>query len=214
MSDFHIHPESERLNAFVEGDLEADAETSLGAHLTTCSRCRSEVDELRTMFDMLSDLTHFAPAAGFADRVMAGVRVRQPWHARAAEWLERLAPQTTRGWVVATAMVALPAIALTALSWWVLSRPGVTAQGLWVISTDFGGEALNTAWAWLWSHLTSSALAAWAGSVGGLLESLGRGGIGLGLVMFVTLTAASIWILYNNLFRSESRRTDYASYVF
>ena len=214
MSDTLRHPDPERLQALVEESLDGPGTAQVQAHLTTCTRCRSEVEELRSLFGMLSSLAYHAPAAGFADRVMAGVRIRQPWHARAAEWLDRLAPKTTRGWAVATSMVALPAVALSALLWWLMSRPGVTVQGLWVMSTEFAGRGLDGAWGWLWSHVTASSLAAWATSAGEVVASVGRGGIGLGVVMFVTLTAASIWILYKNLFRTEARRTDYASFVF
>ena len=214
MSDTLRHPDTERLQAFVEESLDEGPAAVVDAHISACTRCRSEVEELRSLFGMLSGLSHFAPAAGFADRVMAGVRVRQPWFARALEWLDRLAPKTTRGWAVATAMVALPALALTALTWWLFSRPGVTAQGLWVMATDFGGRAAGGAWAWLWSNVASSALAAWVTSASEVVASVGRGGIGLGVVMFATLTAASVWILYQNLFRTQSRRTDYATFVF
>lgn len=214
MSDTPRHPDAERLHAFVEETLDAGGAAVVDAHLTACTRCSAEVEELRSLFGMLSGLAHHAPASGFADRVMAGVRVRRPWHARAAEWLDRLAPKTTRGWAFASGMVALPAVALTALTWWLMSRPGVTVQGLWVISTEYAGRALDGAWAWLWANVAGSALAAWATSVSEIVASAGRGGIGLGAVMFMTLTAASVWILYQNLFRTKARRTDYASFVF
>ena len=208
------HPDHDRLQAFVEEDLESADAAAVASHVGGCARCRTEVEELQSLFGMLSSLAYHAPAAGFTDRVMARVRVRRPWHAWASEWAARLTPRTTRGWALASAMVALPAVAVTTLVWWLVSRPGVTAQGLWVMSTDVAGRGLSIGWAWLWSHLTTSTLAAWVGAAAELASSAGRGGIGLGVVMFATLTAASIWILYQNLFRTESRRTDYASFVF
>lgn len=214
MSETLNHPEHERLQALVEDSLEPADAAVVQSHLADCARCRGEVEELRSLFAMLSALPHHAPAGGFADRVMARVRVRRPWFVRVEEWLQRLAPKTTRGWAVAAAMVGLPVTATTALIWWLMSRPGVTAQGLWVMSTDFAARALAGAWAWVWVRLADSTLAGWTASALELAAEVGRGGLGLGVVMFFTLTAASIWILYQNLFRTEARRTDYASFVF
>lgn len=214
MSETLKHPAHERLQAYVAEELDGGDAAVIDAHLTGCARCRVEVEELQTLFAMLSSLAYHSPAAGFADRVMARVQVRQPWFARAAEWLAGLAPKSTRGWALATAMVALPAAATTGLVWWLMSRPGVTVQGLWVISTEFAARVLSGAWAWASSQIAGSALASWAAVAAEVVASVGRGGIGLGLVMFATLTAASIWILYENLFRTNARRTDYASFVF
>lgn len=212
-----MHPEHERLQAFVEASLGGGDAAVVESHLGTCARCRAEVEELRSLFGMLSSLAYHTPAAGFADRVMARVRVRRPWFAWAAEWAEwlgRFAPRTTRGWAVATGMVALPGAAIAALAWWVMSRPGVTPQGLWVMTTGYAGRGVGVAWSWLWARVATSSMAAWATSAAEAAASLGRGGLGLGVVMFLTLTVASIWVLYQNLFRTNSRRTDYASFVF
>ena len=217
MSERLGHPEHERLQALVEESLDGADAAVVESHLATCARCRADVEELRSLFAMLSSIPQHAPGAGFADRVMARVRVRRPWFAWAAdwaEWLGRLAPQTTRGWAVASTMVALPTAAIAALTWWIMSRPGVTPQGLWVMSTGYAGRGLSGAWSWLWARVAGSGLAAWATSLAEVAATVGRGGLGLGVVMFLTLTAASIWVLYQNLFRTEERRTDYASFVF
>lgn len=218
MSETLNHPEPERLQAFVEDALDVGTAAAVDAHVASCARCQGEVEELRSLFAMLSELAYHAPAAGFADRVMTGVHVRRPWFAWAEEWVrewaERLTPKSTRALALTSGMVALPAIATTALVWWLLSRPGVSVQGLWVIGTDFAARATDSTMAWLWSYLAGSSLVAWATTAADLVASLGRGGVGLAAVMFATLTAASIWILYQNLFRTEARRSDYASYVF
>lgn len=208
------HPEHERLHEFVEASLDAADTAVVESHLATCATCRVEVEELQSLFSGLSSLPYHAPPAGFAERVMAHVKVRRPWFAWVEDWLDRLAPRTTRAWALTSAMVALPAVATTTLVWWVLSRPGVTVQGLWVMATEFAGRAASVAGSWAWAQLAGSNLAGWAISLTEAGAALGRGGLGLGLVMFATLTAASIWILYRNLFRTESRRTDYATFVF
>jgi hypothetical protein len=54
-------------------------------HLADCSLCRDIADRERKVILALVQLPGFAPAAGFADRVMAHVRVPTPsgdWEGR------------------------------------------------------------------------------------------------------------------------------------
>lgn len=218
MSDRLNHPTTERLQAFVEEALGGPEHAVVDSHLTTCARCRQEVTELQSLFVALSGLPTLEPTAGFADRVMRHVRVQQPaLHpalAAAAAWIERVTPRSTRGWAAAAAMLALPVIGATVLVGWLLSQPGVDAQGLWTLSTGLAADAAAGTWQWVWTQLAGSTLAAWGVRAAELLESVGRGEIGLALVMFATLTAGSAYILYQNLFRTQQqRRIEHASYV-
>lgn len=208
------HLSAERLDAYVEEALDGRERAGVETHLAACARCRDEVAELRSLFVALSELPRFAPSVGFSDQVMAGVRVRQPVFAGASEWLERLAPQTTRGWAAAAAVLALPVLGATLLVAWIMAQPGVTPQGLWTLGTTFTGEALSSGWHWAWARFAETAVAGYLVRAAALLDSVGRGEIGLALVMFATLTASSIYVLYQNLFRPEVRRTEHASYVF
>ena len=47
-------------------------------HLETCDECRALIEADRALLAELATLPAFAPRAGFADRVMARVRVAQP----------------------------------------------------------------------------------------------------------------------------------------
>jgi anti-sigma factor RsiW len=208
------HPGSERLQDLVEDTLDQAERAVLESHLATCALCRSEVDELRTLFEMLSEMPELAPSAAFADRVMARVRVPRPAFSWSREWARRLTPQTTPAWAFATALFALPLVGISAFVWWLVSQPGVSAQGLWLVASGLVQDGVATGSQWIWGRLAGSTLAGWTSSALDLLETTGRGEIGLAFVMFATLTAASIWVLYKNLFRTEARRTDYASFVF
>lgn len=212
------HPSAERLNAFVEETLGGSDRVEVQKHLGSCAECREEAAELRSLFVALSTLPAFAPSSGFADRVMTGVRVRtpvlQPAFAGASAWVERLTPQSTRGWAAAAAVLALPVLAATLLVTWLMSQPGVTPQGLWTVTTTFTGEALGSGWHWAWTRFAETAVAAWMVQAAELLDQLGRGEIGLAVVMFAVMTAGSTYVLYQNLFRTEARRTQHASYVF
>lgn len=214
MSEQLSHPNAERLQAFVEESL-ADAQRAVvDSHLTRCSRCRTEVDELRSLFAALAELPTLAPAEGFADRVMARVRVRRPVLAAASAWLDRVTPRSTRGWAAAAAVFALPVIGATILMAWLLSQPGVSAQGLWTVGSALVADAAVGTGQWIWAQLSGSTLAVWATWAADLVASAGQGEIGLALVMFATLTASSIYVLYQNLFRTQQqRRIEHASYV-
>jgi anti-sigma factor RsiW len=208
------HPATERLQEFAEEVLGGPEHAVVDAHLAACARCRAEVEELRSLFLALSSLPAFEPTAGFADRVMKHVRVRQPVLAAAAAWIERVTPRSTRGWATAAAVFGLPVIGATVLVGWLLAQPGVDAQGLWTLTTGLAGDAAVNVWQWTWTQLAGSTLAAWMVQVADLLDSVGRGEIGLAVVMFSTLTAGSIYILYQNLFRTQQqRRIEHASYV-
>jgi anti-sigma factor RsiW len=208
------HPSAERLNAYVENVLDEGDGAVVASHLLGCEGCRTEVAELRSLFDALAGLPELVPSAGFAGRVMARVRVRRPLLERALEWLERLAPSTTRGWVLATGVAALPVLATCAIGWWLLSHPGVTPQTLWLMASSLTEQAMSSGWQWAWARLAGTTLAATAGALLEAGESLGRGGLGLAAVMFATLTLGSLYILYQNLFRTDERRTEHATYVF
>ena len=83
------HPTTESLESYAEGTLPAADRAVVASHLMSCVRCDSEVEDWRSLFQALATLPHFAPALGFANRVMAHVRIPEPWHARASGWLER-----------------------------------------------------------------------------------------------------------------------------
>lgn len=208
------HPTPERLEAFVEDGLDGADRAVVGSHVATCDRCRTEVTELRSLFEALAGLPELAPSIAFADRVMQGVRVRRPVMERVNEWIERLTPSTDRGWAFATALVAMPVVALAVVAWWILSHPEVSVESLWLVSTVMLGEATAGAWQWAWARFAASNLAFWAGSLLDSAASLGRGGLGLAAVMFATMTVASVYVLYENLFRTHARRTEHASYLF
>ncbi len=214
MSENQSHPTAERLHGFVEESLDEAARSAVRSHLTGCARCRTEVTELRSLFASLGSLTTFAPSVGFADRVMANVRVRRPALAAVNAWLQRVAPQSHRGWAAAAAVFALPVLGATVLVAWLMSQPGVSAQGLWTLGLGLAGDGLSAASQWTWARLADSVLAIWASQIAGLVGSVGRGEIGLALVLFATLTAGSIYVLYQNLFRTKAQRVEHASYVF
>ena len=63
-------------------EIELWAEGLLGAaralHLSDCSLCRDEAERERRVLLQIAGLPQLAPRAGFADRVMAQVRIPTP----------------------------------------------------------------------------------------------------------------------------------------
>jgi anti-sigma factor RsiW len=214
LRDSPQHPTPERLQAFVEESLDDAGRVAVQAHVASCTHCQAELQEWRSLFTALAGLPQHAPSAGFAERVMAGVVAPEPWPVRVLELLRRLVPDTTAGWAAATAFMALPVLAGTGLLVWLLSQPGVTAQGLWLIVANGITSAAGTAGGWLWSQWLQSPLAAYAVDAFSAISGKSSGMIGLALVVLATLTAGSVWILYENLFRRRTRRSHYASYSF
>lgn len=218
MSENAQHPATERLQELVEESLDERQRVAVESHLSVCATCRQEVEELQTLFGALSGLSTFAPSAGFANAVMAKVRVPvpalAPVFAGAGAWIERVIPQTTRGWAAAAAMLALPLLGATLLVTWLMAQPGVTPQGLWTLTSEFAGNAASSGWQWAWARFAGTTLAAWLSQAAELAQTVGRGEIGLAAVAFATMTAGSAYVLYQNLFRPEVGRTQHATYVF
>lgn len=216
MSEQLNHPTTERLQAFVEEALDRAEQAGVDSHLASCRECRAEVEGLGSLFEALGSLPELRPAPGFADRVMRHVRVRRRAFAWAgvSAWLDRVTPQSTKGWATAAAVFALPVLGATVLLGWLLSQPGVSAQGLWTFAAALAGNAASGSWDWIWAQMSGSVLAVWATRAAELVGSVGRGEVGLAVVMFATLTAGSLYVLYHNLFRTrQPRRIEHASFV-
>ncbi|HZE94852.1 MAG TPA: hypothetical protein VEZ49_09085 [Gemmatimonadales bacterium] len=71
MTDLTMHLTTDEIELWAQGLLPA----SRAIHLADCSLCRVEADRERKVILELVQLPKFAPSAGFADRVMAQVKV-------------------------------------------------------------------------------------------------------------------------------------------
>jgi anti-sigma factor RsiW len=205
------HPTAERLEAYVEGSLDDGARAAVASHLLRCPHCEHDVEEWRSLFAVLRGLPRFAPAPGFASRVMAHVRVPRPWHARAG-WFTRFLPRTTGGWAMATLLLALPVVTGVGFMTWLLSKSYVTAHGLWVFSTQqFFDFARRTAQG-LFDGLLQTYAAAWVAR--GLEAAQMTGVRELGVVAAASgvLMMVSIWVLYRYLIRPSYRESTHVSF--
>jgi len=72
------HVNVARLQAFLEGELPRREHAGVEEHLVGCARCSAELDAWKVLFSDLDGLSSLRPHEGFADHVMAGVRIPEP----------------------------------------------------------------------------------------------------------------------------------------
>jgi anti-sigma factor RsiW len=198
---------------YLENLLPAQPAARLEAHLASCASCREEVQGWTRLLGSFQPLGHFAPRAGFAERVMAQVLVPAPVPMRAGRWTSlpgrtlawarTFLPKTRHGWAVAGGLASAPTITMATLIYLVFSRPLLTLGNLgsyllWKASAlvDALGSTLSTAV--LESALLFRVYSFW----GPLTQSplfLGLGGLAFSLV-----SAGALWVLYRNLIITPS----------
>jgi hypothetical protein len=74
MTDMTMHLTTDEIELWAQGLLPA----ARALHLADCSLCRVEAERERKVILELAQLPRFAPQAGFADRVMAQVKIPTP----------------------------------------------------------------------------------------------------------------------------------------
>ncbi len=211
MTRYDSHPTADRFQAYVEKTLGAGDRTDLDAHLETCARCRSELASWGQLFEDLGELPHFEPAAGFTERVMAGVRIRQPFRARVLAWLQGLVPQSAPGWVLVLGILALPLLTMGGAVAWIFNRSWLTPQAIWIYLSQRTVEVAGSAVRGAASFIGESGPGTWALENAATLVATGPAQLTLGAVLFGLLTIISAWVLYTNLVGSSTREHHYVS---
>lgn len=219
MSNSILHPDSEKLQNFVEGTLDDAGRAVLESHLLGCSACQTEVEEWRSLFNVLNELPQFAPSPMFADNIMALVKLPDPWYVRAVvrigDRAQRYAPKTSRGWALAAACLALPLTLFGVLATWWLSKPYITPSNVFAFGVHRSEEFLNSVAEGALSQVMQTDVALFLARQLDALASAGLGGAAALLAGVAVTTIASAYILYQNLFRANAHKNDtYASYSF
>jgi anti-sigma factor RsiW len=88
------HLSDEQIQALLDGELPARERLHAEEHLGSCARCTAELEAWSVLLSNLGDLPEISPREGFAERVMADVRlpVTVPLAARIRGRLEALWP--------------------------------------------------------------------------------------------------------------------------
>lgn len=213
MNNDMLHPTPDRLEAYAEGTLDGAERAVVDSHLVRCDRCRSELEELETLFEALAALPQFEPSAGFAERVMAGVQLRQPWPARIAARLRRLLPSSATGWTLAAVLLALPILTTGTLTAWLVSRPWFSAQTMAIFIVDRLASALLVVRAHMIGLALDSRFGAWIleGGAAFLAEVSARD-VGAAVTTGAVIILGSCWVLYRYLFRTPMQKDHHVTH--
>lgn len=190
-----------------EIDLLVDGEVGFGvaplrAHVEQCPACRQRLDEARVVVEEIEHLGHFAPSAGFADRVMSQVHVfvppqvavRDAVRGTVWQWLPRARPVR----LLAASVAGSLAVALTIASLWVVTR-----LDLAVVFTEMAAHRLRLA---VIDGLGALAAAAFGDAAAGAIRSAGMAGVAGALLLLVL--AATIATVGLRAAAAAARRQD------
>lgn len=209
----HLPPE--RIQDLLEGRLPRRDALSAQGHLHACQACRLEAQAWRTFLAGIGELPALTPSPGFAERVMAHVRIQlalaaaHPTPAERVRLLVRSVSPRTRRRVAALAGAGVtPGVTLALMVYTVFSRPMVTVGGLGSFLWLQGSDALAL---WLGGLAERSGgipallgAASTLDSVSGSPVSLALTVAGLGCVLL-----ASSWVLYRNVLTTPTvQRSD------
>lgn len=212
------HVGSARLQEYMEGRLAARTTARVEAHLDGCAVCRRELSAYEEVGRAVSRLPAYAPSEGFAEAVMAGFRVEQlaravlqptTRSARVLGWLRNAVPSSRRGWAAALGVGVVPAVVASLAIYAVFSHPLVTVGSL----ASFAWFKVSTALTALVESVAAPFVAnplaarAWA-----LLEPVLASSrlTALSATALSAFTLAALWILYRNVFSSDSEGQGYA----
>lgn len=154
----------------------------------------------------LSRLPEFAPAAGFADRVMARVRVPEPSRSRAGALarLRGLWPRRQERLAAASGIAFGPTAAVAGMAYLLFANnPLVTLSNLGSFLWNRGQEAFLA----VTQGLIDAGSGIPAASAGGFAGMVSAPAILASLVIVGGLMLASAWILYRNIFATAAVHT-------
>jgi len=144
------------IEQLADGFLTGEELVKAEAHLATCSLCASKLEASKALIEALAALPRFAPSPGFADEVMARVRV-SPRASPVFAWVRHWRPESRRGWTLLITALLAPMLPLLGVAIWVANSPVLTA----------GAVA-----GWTWTQIRSfildigATLATWGTQVG------------------------------------------------
>jgi anti-sigma factor RsiW len=219
MSDSILHPSSAMLQNFVEGTLVDADRAVLESHVLGCTSCQAEVEEWRSLFSMLATLPQFEPSIHFADNVMHHVQLPDPWYVRGlifvGDRLQKVAPKTTRGWAFASACLALPFATFALFATWLLSKPYITPSNVFAFMFHRVEGLVSGVAQGAFASVLQTDIALFAARGLNAITTAGVGTAGALFAGVAVATAASAYVLYQNLFRAEAHRNErYVTYSF
>ena len=199
------------LQDFVDGTLPTRAAARVEAHVAGCGTCTTELAAWRSVGAELNTLTRPAPSEGFAERVMAEVRIQQTaaalapvslwWKAGAAA--RRLVPQTRRAWAALSGVAVTPAVITGLVAWAVFSHPTITLGSLASFMVWQAADLVSGFFSGAGAMLVQSVDAFGARSLFEALAAAPLVAVGVALG-YTALCVLALRVLYRNLFANRS----------
>ena len=117
----HRHLLPNEIDLLVDGTAGAGL-APMRAQLAECDDCRARYDELRIVSEAVEAVPHFVPKLRFADSVMAGVQVTEPWHVGVTESAKRLVPTNRPMRLLGLTGASIGAVAISGAAAWLAFR--------------------------------------------------------------------------------------------
>ena len=188
-----------RLQELADGALSGQRAALAKAHVATCGDCESRLAGWRRLITTLEALPSFAPAAGFAERVMARWRevAEETGRSHAARrW--RLLPRSPRGWVLAGTLTTMPVAAFAAAAAFLSTVPQLTTGGLVTYLWWQARDALSALGSSVLAAVMQSGAAFRAYSLADYLIASPATAVAAA-AGFTALMFSSIWVLHRNI---------------
>lgn len=194
------HLSGRRLQEFADGALSRKRAALAKTHLAACGGCESRLAGWRGLIATLEALPSFAPAAGFAERVMARwreVAEETTGRSRATRrWL--LLPRSPRGWVLAGTLTSMPVAAFAAVAAFLSTVPQLTTGGLVTYLWWQARDALSALGSSVLAAVMQSGTAFRAYSLADYLIASPATAVAAA-AGFTALMFSSIWVLHRNI---------------
>jgi hypothetical protein len=153
------------------------------AHLAGCPACQERADTEREIVAMLGGLPLLSPAPGFADRIMARVRVPQPVTVSTLASVRRWAFATRRHSAIAASLLVVLACSMGGSIVWTLAHQDtLAALGNWLAT-----QAGQAAWLGVRGVASNFIEQPWFSGLRSLAASPGRLGLASALAMLAYL---------------------------
>jgi hypothetical protein len=131
------HLSSEQIDAWLGGSPDAATQH----HVSQCQLCQEQLRADQEIAELIAGLPLWSPTSGFADRVMASVRVPDPFAFRSLEATRRRMLATPKSMAFAASVGLLLLGSMIASITWTLGHQATIASfGSWVVAQS--GQAM------------------------------------------------------------------------
>jgi hypothetical protein len=130
----------------VENWLSGTLDAERSRHIDLCPECFDRAQLEREIVEQLSALAPLVPSAGFADRVMASVKVADPFALRTLRTVRQRIFATRRSIAIAAGLaLAVVGSMAASIAWSLANQELLTSAGNWVLAqgTQAGWLALR-----------------------------------------------------------------------